>query len=211
MEYADAASEVETLKEQLLSRGVDLNNLNASLEETRRATEEYRVRAEQLEQIRQRFRRLKEKLHSLTNLGLAVQVRDNRMVIQLPGDVLFSSGSDRLRAEGRKILLQVSKIISGDPELANRDFQVAGHTDNQPLRGGSYRDNWGLSAMRARSVLLFLTKDAGLPKAHWSIAGYAEAHPVAANSTAAGRKKNRRVEIVVMPNVEEMLNLDRVQ
>ena len=210
-EYADAISEVDEVKIKLLARGVDLNNLSTSLEETRRAIEEYRARAERLGEMQERFASLKEKLRALTELGLEVGVRDNRMVIRLPGDVLFDSGRDQLTPDGREILSKVAVVIARDPELAQRDFQVAGHTDSTPLSGGQYRDNWGLSAMRARSVLVYLIGPAGLSPSRWSAAGYADTDAVAGNDTADGRQQNRRVELVVMPDVEEMLNLDQLK
>ena len=131
----------------------------------------------------------------------------------LPGDVLFDSGRDKLKKEGVDILRQVAEVIRNDPDLAKREFQVAGHTDSKPLAGGPFRDNWGLSAMRARSVLKFLTDSVedgggGLDPTNWSAAGYADTDPVASNDTDEGRQKNRRVELVVLPNVEEMLNLN---
>ena len=86
----------------------------------------------------------------MTNLGLKVEVRRNRMVIRLPGDVLFASGKDDLKGEGEKVLQAVADVIRGDEQLKKRFFQVAGHTDNKPLKGGQFGDNWGLSVMRAR-------------------------------------------------------------
>jgi chemotaxis protein MotB len=212
-DYADALQEIEDLKGKLVERGVNLDNLSASLEQQRKALEEYKRRAEQLDQIRKRFELLRAKLNKLTTLGLKVEVRDNRMLIQLPGDVLFDSGSDRLKKEGESILLQVADVVRNDPDLSKREFQVAGHTDSKPLKGGRFQDNWGLSAMRARSVLQMLTKPqdeggGGLTPEHWSAAGYAETDPVATNETDEGREKNRRVELVVQPDVEEMLNLN---
>jgi chemotaxis protein MotB len=163
--------------------------------------------------MRARFEQLRNKLQELTKLGLKVDVRDNRMVIQLPGDVLFDSGSDKLTEEGEEIVLNVAQVIGTDPELSKRQFQVAGHTDDRPLKGGRFVDNWGLSAMRARSVLVLLTtpKDeegGGLPTTNWSAAGYGERDPVTTNETEEGRKLNRRVELVVQPDVAEMLNLN---
>jgi chemotaxis protein MotB len=212
-DLSDALSEVDSLKSKLNQRGLNIDNLSANLEQQRKALEEYRRRAEQLDQVRQRFELLRKKLQKLTQLGLTVEVRDNRMLIQLPGDVLFDSGRDRLKVEGEKILLQVAQVIRDDRELAAREFQVAGHTDAKPLAGGPFKDNWGLSAMRARSVLDLLTTPAdedggGLDPKHWSAAGYGETDPVATNETPEGRTKNRRVELVVQPNVEEMLNLN---
>jgi chemotaxis protein MotB len=207
-DYADAQHEIEQLKRALKERGVNLENLSAELDEERKALEEYRRRAEQLDQIKKRFDLLRQKLQKLTELGLKVAVRDNRMVIQLPGDVLFDSGRETLKKEGKDILRQVAEVIKNDSDLKSREFQVAGHTDSKPLKGGAFQDNWGLSAMRARSVLIFLTTDGGLEVKNWSAAGYADTDPVAANDSDDGRQKNRRVELVVLPNVEEMLNLN---
>ncbi|MEO7037089.1 MAG: OmpA family protein [Polyangiaceae bacterium] len=213
-DYEEAGQEIDTLKKQLADRGANLDNLNQSLAEQRKALEEYARRTEQLDQIRKRFELLQTKLQKLTQLGLKVEVRNNRMLIQLPGDVLFDSGQVNLKPDGQKILMQVADVIGKDADLSKRRFQVAGHTDSKPLAGGPYKDNWGLSAMRARSVLLLLTSppDAkgiggGLNPANWSAAGYADTDPVASNDTEDGRKKNRRVELVVQPDVEEMLNL----
>ncbi len=212
-DYADALHEVDELKRKLQERGLTLDNLSADLERQRKALEEYQLRLDQLDQIRNRFEVLRAKLDKLTTLGLKVDVRDNRMLIQLPGDVLFSSGRADLTKEGESILRQVAEVIRNDQDLAAREFQVAGHTDAQPLRGGQFKDNWGLSAMRARSVLVFLVtptdeEGGGLDPSNWSASGYADTDPVASNKTAEGRQKNRRVELVVMPNVEEMLNIN---
>jgi chemotaxis protein MotB len=213
-DYQEAVQEIDGLKKQLADRGANLDNLNQSLAEQRKALEEYARRTEQLDAIRKRFELLQTKLQKLTQLGLKVEVRNNRMLIQLPGDVLFDSGQDHLKAEGTKILMQVADVIAKDADLSARRFQVAGHTDAKPLAGGPFKDNWGLSAMRARSVLLLLTSPpdkngvgGGLSPANWSAAGYADTDPVASNDTEDGRNKNRRVELVVQPDVEEMLNL----
>ena len=213
-DYQEAVQEIDGLKKQLADRGANLDNLNQSLAEQRKALEEYARRTEQLDAIRKRFELLQTKLQKLTQLGLKVEVRNNRMLIQLPGDVLFDSGQDHLKAEGQKILMQVAEVIRNDADLSKRRFQVAGHTDSKPLVGGQFKDNWGLSAMRARSVLLLLTSPpdkngigGGLNPANWSAAGYADTDPVASNDTDEGRNKNRRVELVVQPDVEEMLNL----
>lgn len=211
-ELDEAAAKVEQLKQQLKTAGVDISNLNANLEQQARALEEYRRRADQLEAIKRRFELLEKKLAALTKLGLSVIVRNNRMVIQLPGDVLFDTGRETLKKDGRDILAKVAEVVRGDPSLASRSFQVAGHTDNTPLSGGRFKDNWGLSAMRAREVLAFLVAPAdkgggGLSPTRWSAAGYGDTDPVKSNDTPDGKQANRRCELVVMPNVEEMLDL----
>ncbi|MFZ5895953.1 MAG: OmpA family protein [Myxococcota bacterium] len=211
-DYASANQEIDNLKKQLTERGISLDSLNQSLAEQRKALEEYARRTEQLDAIKKRFELLSSKLQKLTQLGLKVEVRNNRMLIQLPGDVLFDSGKDKLKPEGEKILLQIADVVGKDADLSKRRFQVAGHTDAKPLQGGQFKDNWGLSAMRARSVLMLLTTPpdkggGGLSPSNWSAAGYADTDPVSTNDTDEGRAKNRRVELVVQPDVAEMLNL----
>jgi len=218
-ELEDAKAKVGDLEKQLQAMGVDIQErdkklgvMSATLEERERALAEYKARAHQLELIKARFEALRHKLDELTRLGLAVNIRHNRMVISLPGDVLFDSGRDTLKKEGQEILLKVAAVINGDNGLKNRDYQVAGHTDNKPLQGGPFHDNWGLSLMRAREVLLFLVseKGGGLPIQHWSAAGFADTDPVAANDGDDGRQKNRRCDLIVVPSVEEMLDLKAI-
>jgi chemotaxis protein MotB len=212
-DYQAALGEVQDLKKKLVESGVNLDNLNQSLEEQTRALNEYQMRAKQLEAIRKRFELLREKLQKLTQLGLTVEVRDNRMLIQLPGDVLFASGQIELTDEGLEILGQVAEVVRTDEDLSKREFQVAGHTDNVPMRRGPLKDNWGLSAMRARSVLTHLVmpieeEGGGLNPTNWSAAGYASTDPIASNDTEEGRAKNRRVELVVVPDMAQMLDLN---
>jgi chemotaxis protein MotB len=219
---------VAQLKEQLEKMGVNVSDLSQQLEQTgsqnktlaknledvNQALKEYQERAAQLERIKQRFEVLRDKLQKLTDLGLKVEIRRNRMVIRLPGDVLFASGDDKLRPAGKKVLDQVADVIRNDKQLAGRYFQIAGHTDNKPLKGGRFEDNWGLSAMRAREVLVYLITpvDAkegggGLSVDRLHAAGYGDTDPVVKNDTDAERQQNRRVELVLMPDVEEMLDL----
>jgi chemotaxis protein MotB len=208
-ELAAAKAHVADLEAQLSRMGAQTAKLELSLEEQHRALEAYKARARQLEAIKARFELLRRKLDELTRMGLAVHIHRNRMVISLPGDVLFDTGKDTLRKEGTEILGKVATVIRNDPSLVNRDYQVAGHTDSAPLSGGPYHDNWGLSVMRARSVIVFLVggKASILPKQHWSAAGFGDTDPVASNATKDGQQKNRRCDIIVVPSAEEMLDL----
>jgi len=209
-----AKARVADLTSKLQAMGVNVEQLTTEKGQMARALEEYKARAAQLEAIKQRFEQLRQKLQKLTNLGLKVQIRHNRMVISLPGDVLFASGQDSLKEEGRTVLNAVDDVIKKDAQLSARYFQIAGHTDNKPLSGGSFKDNWGLSAMRARQVLVYMVAapDAkggggGLDATHLHAAGYGETDPIADNGTDEGRQANRRVELVLMPDVGEMLDL----
>ena len=249
----ELSDQLEAMGVKLSSEGSEKEKLTQDMAQMKAALAEYQQRAETLERIKQRFETLRKKLQKLTELGLDVKIRNNRMVISLPGDVLFASGSDVLAPEGEKILLQVADVIQNDTALRDRQYQVAGHTDDQPLKraADTFHDNWGLSLMRARQVLVFLVsppdgdkaakkapppakpakgdkpekadkadkktaaKEASEPERHggnlnpkhWSASGYGQTDPIAANDSPEGRKKNRRVELILMPDVEEMLDL----
>lgn len=223
MQLESMGLDVNKLNSALESRGEALANLNSDMENMKKALAEYQARAATLERIKARMLALRKKLEALTRLGLKVNIRKNRMIISLPGDILFDSGKIDLKDEGKNVLREVAKVVRNDASLLERDFQVAGHTDNKPLKGGPYLDNWGLSLMRARTVLVFLITPTdvephgygvnrvepggGLPSNRWSPSGYGETDPVAPNNTPDNMQKNRRVELIVMPNVEEMLDL----
>jgi chemotaxis protein MotB len=219
--YADAQQQIQDMQAKLKDLGVGLSKSEEERSKLRQALSEYEARLKQLDDMKARFKDLKARLDKLTSVGLKVVVRNNRMVIQLPGDILFDSGRDTLKPDGKRILKQVADVIKGDSTLSTRNFQVAGHTDKEPY-AGTYFDNWGLSVMRARQVLVFLVSpDAGiegkavptgggLDARHWAAAGYGATDPIAGTveqQTRDEEQKNRRVEIVLQPDVAEMLNL----
>ncbi|MBN2195701.1 MAG: OmpA family protein [Polyangiaceae bacterium] len=211
-ELERARAEVARLMGELQRQGLNLRSEQAKTGDLQQLLDEAKAQAALLERVKARFEALRDKLKELTELGLEVRIRHNKMVVSLPGDVLFAPGSAKLSRAGENVLSKVTKALLSDPALAERYYQVAGHTDNQPVvrTAEEFKDNWGLSLMRAREVLLFVTKveaGRGLDIKRWSAAGYADTDPVAPNSTPEARRKNRRVELVVQPDVEEMLDL----
>jgi chemotaxis protein MotB len=202
---------LDELSSQVASDATEKERMAQNLKEMQSALEEYKKRAQQLERIQARFDELRNKLQELVKFGLKVEIRHNRMVIRLPGDVLFDSGKTDLKKEGQEVIGAVATVIRKDPGLSSRYFQIAGHTDNKPLKGGKFLDNWGLSAMRAREVLLHLVKTSsggpGLDPHKLHAAGFGDIDPVSSNASDEGRQQNRRVELVVMPDVSEMLDL----
>jgi chemotaxis protein MotB len=149
------------------------------------------------------WKRLTSKLAQMISSGkIKVSIRDGRMLVDLPSSVLFASGSADLQAAGKPTLAEVAKVLK---EFPGRQFVVAGHTDNVPInpKTSPFKDNWELSAARALTVTKFLIEN-GLKPSTISAAGYGEYDPVATNANPRGQQLNRRIEIVLMPNLAEL-------
>ncbi len=166
---------------------------------------ELRRRQQQQEARLSTYRNMLQQFQSMISGGqLRVRVVRGRMVIELPAGILFDSGRAELRAEGQQVLRQVASVLQG---IRDRDFLVAGHTDNVQLgRGSRFRDNWSLSTERSANVVRFLIENQ-VAAAHLGAAGHAEFQPAHPNDTEENRALNRRVEIILMPNMDELPDL----
>jgi len=126
------------------------------------------------------------------------------MLVKLPDNILFDPGKTDLKKEGQEAIAQVTKILSG---VEGRKFQVAGHTDNVPIKSGKFKSNWELSTARAVTVVNLMIKE-GMDAKRLSAAGYADVLPVASNDNDEGKRQNRRIEIVLVPNVEDLPTME---
>jgi hypothetical protein len=125
------------------------------------------------------------------------------MVVKLPDRLMFDTGQAELRPEGKLLLDDVAEVLKAVP---NREFQVAGHTDDVPIRSWRYPSNWHLSATRSVNVTRYLI-ERGVPASRISGAAYADTRPLSASSTEEARQVNRRIEIVLLPNLAELPDL----
>jgi len=130
----------------------------------------------------------------LDRQGAEVELTSEGIVIHLSDAILFPPGQAEVRPEAQRVLDGIAAIIEPLPN----PIRVEGHTDSTPPPPGSYPDNWELSAMRAVNTVRYLTDVAGLPPQRLSAAGYGEFRPRASNETVEGRRKNRRVDIVIV-------------
>jgi chemotaxis protein MotB len=145
-----------------------------------------------------------KQLKSMIDSGkLNVRIVRNKMVIELPEAVLFASGSAKLKKEGVRVLAELGPVLAS---IKGREFQVGGHTDNKPIRTARFPSNWELSGARAIDVAELLI-EYGVPGNRISAAAYADTQPVESNETAEGRAKNRRIEIALQPNLDELPDL----
>lgn len=167
--------------------------------------------AEREEQAKKRlatYRSMLRQLDSLIDSGkLKVKIVRNRMVVELPESVLFPSGSAKIRKDGEAVLVQLAPVLVG---FKGQLFQVGGHTDNVPIRTNRFPSNWELSAARAVNVTKLIVK-MGMSAQHISAAAYADTQPVATNDTEEGRAQNRRIEIALLPDLDELPDLSALE
>jgi chemotaxis protein MotB len=183
-------------------------SLSKTLAETRARLDELRKQQAAAEARAAQFRDLAARFQKLVDAGqLKVIMRGGRMLLELSNDVLFDSGRTELKDVGKKTLTEVAHVLHGMPE---RRFQVAGHTDNVKIQTPRFPSNWELSTARAVEVVKLLV-DAEMDPRNLSAAGYGEFAPVETNDTADGRAKNRRIEIALVPNLEELVAMPSVE
>lgn len=179
--------------------------LNQVLEDSKARLEELRKQREAAEARLATFRKLVERFQSMIDANqLKVVVRNGRMLISMPDNVLFDSGKTELKAGGATALTKVAEVLATIPD---RHFVVAGHTDDIPIKTARFPSNWELSTARAVDVVNFLIAH-GLKPGTLSAAGYGEFDPVAANDSPEHRALNRRIEIVLQPNLAELPSLE---
>ncbi|MDH3271479.1 MAG: OmpA family protein [Gemmatimonadota bacterium] len=188
----DTRASTDRLNTVLGLRGAELQSMQRRLEALRAVEQEVRERNRIYEDVLNRFR-------SLVDGGqLSVAIVRGRMVIQLPQDILFASGSAALGSEGRSVITQVGRVLADFPD---RTFQVEGHTDNVPISTERFPSNWELSSARSLAVVRLLTQQ-GVSPDKVSGAAYGEYQPVASNDDRESRRLNRRIEIVMLPNLD---------
>ena len=202
---AAATKKLSALGQDVSRLETERGNLGGELEQAQKRMEELRKAQAQAEARAAQFRKLVTQFKSLTDAGkLQVEIRENRMIVRLGDKILFDPGKTDLKPEGKDALAQVTTVLK---DLPNRNFQVAGHTDNVPIKSKKFRSNWDLSTARAVEVTNFMI-GAGMEAKRLSAAGYADQSPVAPNDTPENMAKNRRIEITLVPNLDDLPPID---
>jgi chemotaxis protein MotB len=208
LERTQLQAEQHRLTTDLTSVLEDRTRLKESTEQLKAALAELSRRKTEADRRVLEFRGLLARFKGLIDAGtLKVTIADGRMVLQLPTDVLFDSGSAKLSQVGKDAINQVSAVLK---EVPDRRYQVEGHTDNVPIHNPQYRSNWELAAARGLGVLRAMS-DAGIAAQQLSAASYAEFHPTATNDTDAGRRENRRIEIILVPDLSMLPGYEQLQ
>lgn len=147
---------------------------------------------------------LKGALDDINDEDIQISVEKGVVFVSISDKLLFGSGSYKLTSDAKRVLGKVAKVVKDKSDF---DFMVEGHTDNVPISRDCFEDNWDLSTKRATSVVRVLQNDYNVDPKRMTAAGRSEYLPISDNETKAGRAKNRRTRIVVLPKLDQFFGM----
>jgi chemotaxis protein MotB len=198
---AACAAELNRLQSQV----ADLETVR---EELRKTSADFQQQVAQKEQALAAVRSTQDQLlgelqREIANKQVEVERIKDKLRVEMVDEVLFDSGVAEIKPEGQAVLKKIGAVLARSHD---RGIEVQGHTDNVPIRGAlanRYATNWELSAARATNVARFLQDQTGVDPKALSASAYSEFRPRATNETDDGRRKNRRIEILLVPQEPE--------
>jgi len=201
LEKTDLLQKLQENEEKLILAAKDKGQLKSSLDDMKQALEEMRQRqAEQKRQLED-FQDLTKRFSRLTDSGtLSVKMLDGKMVVSLGSDILFSSGSAKLSSQGLDAIREVTQQLA---LIQGKKYQVEGHTDTVPISTAVFPSNWELASARALTVVKFMVEQ-GMTPERISAASYGQYQPISVNDTAEGKASNRRIAIVIVPDLSSL-------
>ena len=186
------SEELAAMQERLLQKELAYNNLNDEVKRKDSAMQALR-------------NSVANALVGFENQGLTVSTRNGRVYVSMDNKLMFASGSFVVNTNGKDALNKLAEVLQDNSDI---NILVEGHTDSVPYRGkGNLSDNWDLSAKRATSIVRILTDGSKLNPAKITAAGRGEFNPIALNATKEGRAKNRRTEIILMPDLSNLYDM----
>lgn len=195
---------------QLEAKEQALQNENARLEKLKQELEARSIRVAELESViaakDAAMNQLKDAIsRALTDFegkGLTVEQRDGKVYVSMENKLLFESGSWAVGSNGREAVRQLGTVLADNPDIA---ILIEGHTDNVPYKGNAQLSgNWDLSTKRATAIVNILRENPSINPENLTAAGRGEYAPVASNETSEGKAKNRRIEVILTPKLDEI-------
>jgi chemotaxis protein MotB len=196
-------AQLEAKEKALAAEQARLDKLKADLQSSsQRLSELEGMMASKDAAMKKLKETLSKALNSFEGKGLTVQQKNGKVYVSMENKLLFSSGSWAVGSEGRRAVVEVGKVLG-----ANQDISVLieGHTDDDAYGGsGPIADNWDLSTKRATAIVSILSENKNINRENLTAAGRSEYAPVASNTTTEGKSKNRRIEIILTPKLDEI-------
>lgn len=202
----DNAKKNRELLEQLEKENNRLNELRQQLDaRSRRVDELEHLIASKDAAMKNLKDALSKALLDFEGKGLTIEQRDGKVYVSMENKLLFNSGSWAVGVEGRKAVQQLGQVLSQNPDI---NVLIEGHTDDVPYKSsGTINDNWDLSTKRATAIVQILVENRQINPNNLTAAGRGEYAPISTNSTADGKARNRRIEVILTPKLDEVSKL----
>ncbi|MFI5220400.1 MAG: OmpA family protein [Bacteroidia bacterium] len=205
-------AELQKAQEELFLKEDELKKKEAALNESIGALKSREVRINELESLinsrdsvmKSLKSTLSDALIGYKDKGISIQEKNGMIYVSMEERLLFASGSIVVDKTGEAALKELAKVLAQNPEIK---VMIEGHTDNVPISTSSMKDNWDLSVLRATSVVRILLKDSGIEAKQLTPSGRGEYLPIDTANNADARKKNRRIEVILIPDISKLLNL----
>ena len=201
-------AELEAKQKALSAEQERLNKLKTDLEvSSTRLAELEKMMADKEAAMNKLKESLSKALNAFEGKGLSVEHRNGKVYVSMENKLLFESGSWTVGTEGKKAVKALGNVLAENPEIS---VLIEGHTDNDKIVGsigGGVENNWDLSTKRATAIVNILSENKGIDKKNLTAAGRSEFAPLAGNETAEGKAKNRRIEIILTPKLDEISKL----
>lgn len=199
-------AQLEAKEQALAAESERLNNLKNELEKrSQRVAELENVIASKDAEMRQLKDTISKALTNFEGKGLTVEQRNGKIYVSMENKLLFQSGSWSVGTEGRKAVQQLGDVLADNPDIS---ILIEGHTDNVPYKGNAQLSgNWDLSTKRATAIVNILRENSAINPKNLTAAGRGEYAPIASNDDAEGRAKNRRIEVILTPKLDEISKL----
>ncbi len=198
-------AELEAKQKALTAEQDRLNKLKKDLEaSSTRLAELEKMMADKEAAMKKLKETLSKSLKAFEGKGLTVTEKDGKVYVSMENKLLFESGSWTVGTEGKKAVDLVGKVLGDNPDIS---VLIEGHTDNDKITGtigGGVENNWDLSTKRATAIVNILSANAKVKKENLTAAGRGEYAPLISNETAEGKAKNRRIEIILTPKLDEI-------
>ncbi len=197
-------AQLETKEKALAAEQERLNKLMAEFQErSNRVTELENMIASKEAAMNKLKETLSKALNAFEGKGLTVEHKNGKVYVSMENKLLFQTGSWAVGTEGKKAVVEVGKVLADNPDIS---VLIEGHTDNDKFAGamGSIENNWDLSTKRATAIVAILTENKNILKQNLTAAGRGEYAPLSSNETAEGKAKNRRIEIILTPKLDEI-------
>ena len=197
---------LRALESSLLKKETDLKKLTADLASREKRVNELESMINKKDELLSALKKkVKEALLGFENNGLTIEQKNGKVYVSLDESLLFASGSYDVGAKGTDVLKKLAKVLENNTDI---DVVVEGHTDNVPLKSsGDIQDNWDLSVKRATSVVKIITNNSKTNPKRLTAAGRGEYLPLDLSNSVDGRKKNRRIEVILTPKLDELFKL----